>query len=164
MGIAHMLEKIVAVTINQISLIEVIILGIVGVLCILLEKRHLKRDIPFRLLFSVFIVVYVTLLRRHEEISLIRLIPFQIVSWGTLYTDALNIFLFVPFGYETARRMKRVSFPIVLLEGAVFSFIIECLQMALSRGVCETQDVIFNTVGAMVGLALYYVVRKCIPK
>lgn len=125
------------------------------VVCFLIEKQSKGRKISLRWIFSAFLILYVTVLRRGQQDSFVRLIPFQTVSLRTLWTGFLNIVLFLPFGYETWRicskqnnlRKIRQS----LIYGFIFSCFAELLQLVLKRGVFDTEDFIFNTTGALMG-------------
>ena len=61
----------------------------------------------------------------------------------------LNIALFMPIGLllgEMGMKFKRV-----FLSGVILSGIIEMSQFAFCRGLCETDDVIHNTLGCIIG-------------
>lgn len=61
----------------------------------------------------------------------------------------LNMALFVPIGFL----LGGIGFKTkkVLLSGICLSGIIEALQFAFCKGLCETDDVIHNSVGAFLG-------------
>ena len=71
----------------------------------------------------------------------------------------LNVALFVPIGFLLGGIMPK-GFLKVLLSGCLLSILIELLQLASGRGLCETNDVIHNTVGCMVGFAAAMVLKK----
>ena len=64
----------------------------------------------------------------------------------------MNVFLFIPFGFmlpwasERFRKLWKV-----LLIAAIFSALAEAAQYFLRIGLCETDDVIHNTLGAALG-------------
>ena len=67
----------------------------------------------------------------------------------------LNIALFMPIGLllgGMGMKLKRV-----FLCGVILSGIIEVSQFVLCRGLCETDDVIHNTLGCVIG---YFLVRS----
>ena len=69
----------------------------------------------------------------------------------------LNIALFIPIGLlldGMGMKLKRV-----FLCGVVLSGIIEMSQLAFCRGLCETDDVIHNTLGCVIG---YFLVRSVV--
>ena len=64
----------------------------------------------------------------------------------------MNVFLFVPFGFMLpwcSGKLKRLWK--VVLAAAVFSVITEAAQYFFRIGLCETDDVIHNTLGAGLG-------------
>lgn len=48
----------------------------------------------------------------------------------------------------------------VLLTGFLLSILIELLQLASGRGLCETNDVVHNTIGCMLGYAAAMAMKK----
>ena len=70
----------------------------------------------------------------------------------TLMEVLLNVALFVPIGFLLGGMMPK-GFLKVLLTGCLLSIMIELLQLASGRGLCETNDVIHNTVGCIIGYA-----------
>lgn len=77
----------------------------------------------------------------------------------TLMEVLLNVALFVPIGFLLGGMVHK-GFVIVLLIGCVLSIFIELLQLASGRGLCETNDVIHNTVGCIMGYAAAMVLKK----
>lgn len=67
----------------------------------------------------------------------------------------LNIALFVPIGFLASLSISRVKSYQIFGIGVLLSAIIELLQLIFQRGLCETDDVIHNTFGAMIGFAIY---------
>ena len=61
-----------------------------------------------------------------------------------------NILMFVPVGALLPLTVKR---PILI--GIGFSVFIEMMQLFTHRGLCETDDVISNTIGLLLGFGLY---------
>lgn len=69
-----------------------------------------------------------------------------------------NILFFVPFG---------MLFPVkkwktVLISAVVFSILIEALQYIVGLGLCELDDVICNTLGAMIGFWIVMWLKKAV--
>ena len=62
-----------------------------------------------------------------------------------------NVLLFVPFG--AALRAAGIRHPILL--AALTSAAVEALQFVFALGLCETDDVIHNTLGAALGVGLF---------
>lgn len=65
----------------------------------------------------------------------------------------LNIALFVPIGLllgGMGMKLKKV-----FLSGVILSCVIEGSQFAFRRGLCETDDVIHNTLGCIIGYLVF---------
>jgi len=67
----------------------------------------------------------------------------------------LNVLLFVPVGFLLDCVFQRMTLKKVLLLGGALSLFIELLQFIFKRGFCETNDVIHNVVGCLLGYALW---------
>ena len=74
----------------------------------------------------------------------------------------MNIIMFVPIGVLIPLLYSHIKWYQLLLSSCLFSVLIELLQLVFERGLCETDDVIHNTLGAMIGYSLYrfYVKKK----
>lgn len=103
--------------------------------------------------YCVFLILYITLLRRapgyNENIRLrLKLWPNAGVWAGNL----LNLILYVPYGV-TSWQWKQEEKKIVV-TGFALSVICELLQYLTGRGMADVNDVLFNTLGAAVGVWL----------
>lgn len=108
-----------------------------------------------------FLVLCSTVICRTVTVSKrVELMPFYNYAdiWNgvdlkrTVMEILLNVALFVPIGFLLGGMVKK-GFVKACLIGCVLSILIELLQFATGRGLCETNDVIHNTVGCMVGYA-----------
>ena len=125
--------------------------------------------LPKILLYAMFfcyiiMVLGVTLLNRYGyQTEMFRLTPFYsyIEAWNQ-YKDAdwrniiLNIFMLVPFGIllpYIRDLFKKIGW--TALAGVVFTLFIECTQLILKRGIFETDDLINNTLGVLIGYGFY---------
>ena len=77
----------------------------------------------------------------------------------TLMEVLLNVALFVPIGFLLGGMMPK-GFLKVLLTGFLLSSLIELFQLASGRGLCETNDVVHNTIGCMLGYAAAMATKK----
>ncbi|MBQ8994286.1 MAG: VanZ family protein, partial [Oscillospiraceae bacterium] len=79
-------------------------------------------------------------------------------SWSVfLYYFVGNILCFLPFGALLCRKGSAGKWYHVLALSVLLSVLIEGFQFILGTGVTETDDVVLNTLGSMIG---YYLVRK----
>ncbi|WP_225047053.1 VanZ family protein [Lacticaseibacillus kribbianus] len=91
------------------------------------------------------------------ETMKLRLGASQLDFW---YQSLGNVVWFVPFGFGLAWLAPRPRLWRVLLAGILLSVMIEGLQFLLYSGVADIDDLIFNTVGALVGYVLCRLVRR----
>lgn len=149
----------------------------------ILEKKLLQKMATVVFVLYIFVVIYITLLGRtgNQELH-ISLVPFWSYwvmlrgvfhalrqcdwqgvirevsgigypAWSSL---ALNILLFVSLGLllpivkESFGSLKKV-----FISGFLFSLSIEVTQILTKRGWFDVDDVINNTLGAVIGFILY---------
>ena len=77
----------------------------------------------------------------------------------TVMEILLNVALFVPIGFLLGGMVKK-GFVKACFIGCMLSILIELLQLATGRGLCETNDVIHNTVGCMIGYVVAMAMRR----
>ena len=145
-------------------LISFLVLSVAIVIGLLVMKGHrAKRFVLGALLAEYyFLVLCSTVICRasHGERH-IELIPFwnYLDIWNRVDYPAdlievlLNIALFVPIGLllgGMGMKLKKV-----FLSGVVLSCVIEGSQFAFRRGLCETDDVIHNTLGCIIGYLIF---------
>lgn len=138
---------------GNLSALEAAALLVLAVLAWLARKQF--RMLPA--IYSMFLVLYITLLRRapgyDEEIR------WHLAFWsgvGLWAGNLLNLALFVPLGWTAAgltkRRAKGILF--VVLFAFTLSLCCEIAQYLLGRGQADSNDIFFSTLGAAVGAAL----------
>ena len=71
--------------------------------------------------------------------------------------NILNVLLFVPIGFLTGCGLQGMTFKKVLILGGGLSVFIELLQFVFKKGFCETDDVIHNVLGCIIGYGLWRV-------
>lgn len=80
----------------------------------------------------------------------------KVVNWMSLEGIILNILLFVPFGYLLPLIWHKADpWWRILLLGFLASLIIELLQLVTRLGYADVDDLINNTLGAMIGWYCY---------
>lgn len=93
----------------------------------------------------------------------INVIPFRDISSNFVqYVE--NIILFIPIGFLLPvlwKRFERLS--ITIIAGALLSLLIEISQMLCYRAT-DVDDLIMNTLGALVGFCIYRGIKKVFPK
>lgn len=121
------------------------------------------------LIAYLFLMFYSTVLGRdsHDEV-LIELKPFwslEVMQSGSIDTfleKLNNILFFVPYGMLLTlgkiRGLEGCGY--VAIVGFITSVTIEVLQLITRTGMCETDDVICNTIGCVIGAGIVVAVRK----
>lgn len=147
-----------------------------------------RKDIPFNIrreallnsfVFYVVLLIHLTVFRegisiREMEIvfrslSEINWIPFlQTIklaqgssTFAFYYNLYGNILWFIPMGFCASYLMKeKHTFIKPLLIGFSVSLSIETLQFLFWTGITDIDDLIFNTVGTMIGILLFKLLRN----
>ena len=115
--------------------------------------------------YTALLLYFTVFLHRSEGVRQMVLTPFwsyRAIHQGTkilIQEHAMNIAVFIPIGMMLGIIMREVVWWKVILVGMGISMSIELLQLILMRGCCETDDVIHNTLGCLVG---YGVVKGAI--
>jgi glycopeptide antibiotics resistance protein len=120
----------------------------------------------FRILFAayLFILLWLVLFKfSYDPISVVRdfqtrsfnLIPFTRANRGEMIA---NLVTFIPFGVMLGVNFKEVSFRYKMAVIFAFSLAVELIQYALAIGVADITDLIMNSLGGFMGLAVYVAV------
>lgn len=70
----------------------------------------------------------------------------------------MNVVIFIPLGFLTSIIFHPSKIWKVILTGMAMSMSIEFLQLVFRRGLCEIDDVIHNTIGAILGFYIFQLV------
>lgn len=130
------------------------------------KKLNLKRIIPYTLMAVYLFVLLVTAVFERDwntfDEARVNLIPFYDLRRDTVRSEhavlmlALNTAVFIPWGillpvlYRPFRK-----FLWSLAAGLGLSLAIEVTQLLGKMGIFETDDLIFNTLGTILGFLLY---------
>lgn len=170
-----MILKQLIVRFYCLPLFESCLLGLAGVLlwyflmlCLKDKEKLVKMLSALLLVTAIGVVIASTLFSREKGEYSIRLIPFQFLWNRTLNWDAtmrpmiMNVILFVPvgvsapflFGSRTGA-LKRI----IIVSLGVFhvSAVLEVTQLLLHVGTFETDDILCNTIGAVLGMLPYLI-------
>lgn len=114
------------------------------------------------------LLLYVTVFSRPSNCEMAyNLCPFssyvQIGNGdGYLLPQAImNVVVFVPVGFLVRVVFKEWSMGEIVACGAMFSVVIETLQLVLLKGTAELDDVIHNTLGCFIGIVVYKLLCSC---
>ena len=128
------------------------------------NKRRLDTIALYCYAFSVLIITIIA--RENGVYGQVNLVPLkQVIIWGLRYYNAfgllaafrpivglyLNVLLFIPIGFF----MHSLSIWKVVLFSVIFSLNIELIQLITRLGMFETDDLIMNVLGSIIGVKLY---------
>lgn len=139
----------------NLSILEVILLSFMAVMAWRIRRKH--KSVP--VVYSVFLILYIALLRRewgYEEI--IRLHIEWVPSAGGMAGNFLNFLLYIPFGwavsYWKVQTCRKISWWKTAAAGLLFSILCELTQYLTHRGWADVNDIVFNTIGTVAGIWL----------
>ncbi len=148
---------------------------------VLLKKKSIKtKDFAIGLLKVCYLtaLIQITVIRDYGSFfdlsdniysaDYIQYIPFATMKrafnysvWEFVYHVVGNIAWFLPFGVLYAKSNKLLK---VTICGFGLSLGIELLQLVFNTGVSDVDDVITNTLGAVIGYILYVAYKKIFCK
>lgn len=157
---------------RELLLFIVLFVLVTSVLVRLFKKKRIVLSQVFagELLFIYIMIVLASTVftRTPKGMRSCKLVPFW--SWleaasgnrGYLKEIVLNIILFLPAGILLPFVFcKKILFRYAFMAGVFFSFVIECSQLILCRGLFEWDDMIDNTIGAVTGCMISnYIIKK----
>ena len=114
------------------------------------------------------ILLYVTVFSRPTgQMVKYCLLPFASYSQiengdGYLLPQVImNVVVFVPIGFLIKAAFNEWNWGKAIVCGMSLSMTIEALQLILMKGTAELDDVIHNTIGTVIGIAAYEMLRSC---
>lgn len=119
----------------------------------------------------VFLVIGTSVIFRESgddyRIRLLPLISYFEQGENSYFMEAaalniLNVSLFIPVGLLLGCGYKNMTWRRAMGIGVLLSVSIEILQLIFKRGLCETDDVIHNVAGCMMGYGVYRLASKII--
>ena len=106
--------------------------------------------------YLFFILAGTVLIRKPGALSY-ELMPFWSWKVPSLRSQIIaNILMFIPIGFLLGIKVGWKGIPIA----ALFSLIIELIQLVTRRGLFEFDDIIHNTLGAVIGFGIYALLGK----
>ncbi len=161
--------------------ISIVIAVIISILLIVIFKINTVRDIVILALLMAYLILMVdktqfpiftensAMQKELGGIKLgrdINLIPFK----DALHmTSVLNIFMFVPVGFLLGM-LKGKKWKRITVVGLIISFLVESGQLLTNVFIgynfrtADVNDLIFNTVGTVVGLLIYVFIVEAVDK
>lgn len=125
------------------------------------------------IIFIAYLVVLLRLVvfRNPLESALVgeNLIPFETILMYlngkpsliiAIFNLVGNIALFIPLGIFASLLFRKTAWRHILIGSALFSFVLETLQLILQVGSFDVDDILLNTLGVMLGYALFAAIKK----
>ena len=112
----------------------------------------------------VFLIFGICVLFRESDversINLIPLSSYFDIAENTYFIEkaalnVLNVAMFVPVGLLLGLGFRGMTWKKMFLTCLTLSILTELLQFIFKRGLCETDDVIHNVLGAAIGFGIY---------
>ena len=132
--------------------------------------RQLKKGMLAMFLIYLLGVAYITIFSRDVKTgdTLIQMAPFAAFtqkranSAEMINHMLLNVGMFVPLGllFPLIYPEKLSHWGYILGIGLTGTVLIETTQLLLRLGVCDIDDIIANTLGAVVGYVIYLIYRR----
>lgn len=88
----------------------------------------------------------------------------QIVGFGAFVLNIFgNIFAFIPFGFfRPIIGIHRHSFFKTLFQGALFSAVVEIIQVLSTVGSFDIDDIILNSIGVLIGYIIFILSKNAL--
>lgn len=152
-------------------------IGVIVFVCVIvIVLFRLKTDYPnfvrqasfFLFMGYLFLVLCATIFYREETFE--KRYMFQpLWSYSNLYSKRvaeiiMNIVMFIPIGFFAGGALKKKHVWRAVEIGVVLSLFIEITQLISTRGVCNIDDVIHNTLGCVIGFLCFVFCYKAIRR
>ena len=111
------------------------------------------------LLFYAYLLIETVFFARDARRS-VNLVPFDMITDKGLTLNVWgNILMFIPLGLYAANFLKKFNFWKALWVVIGASLGIEVLQYIFKRGVSDIDDLLLNTMGGLIGISIYLVIK-----
>lgn len=135
------------------------------------KERKGQKILIVWIVACLFLMLYISVFKRVPKTEMsINLVPFWSIGAiqtgliETLYEKIFNVLFFVPYGCLLGAYIRQHCIKRAILIGGATSVAIELLQLLTRTGTCETDDVICNTfgcvIGALIALAFKYFIKN----
>jgi len=85
----------------------------------------------------------------------------SLIELCTFYIDIIgNILMFIPLPFYVFFILGRTNFRNVIVIAFLTSFLIEFIQFSFHLGVADIDDLLLNTLGAIIGLTTIKLIKK----
>ena len=143
---------------------------VILLILLILQKLYFKdfKKMVLYMIFSMYLIAVFRVTKLPDSLHMhfnprLQLIPFYDIQ-NDLFNSFLNICLFIPFGFFLpALWRKFFSFKNTLITALCFTTFIELTQLFCNR-LTDVNDIITNTLGALIGFCVCRLFTKSFPK
>ena len=141
------------------------------IIALLILQKYYFKDVKKMILYMIFSLYLLTVFRITGLPDALRmhfrprlwLIPFYGIQ-DDLFNCALNIALFIPFGFFLPALWRQFfSFKNTLITASGLTTFIEISQLFCNR-LTDVNDILMNTLGAVIGFCVLRIFTKSFPK
>ncbi len=181
-------ESLSTVTSLRILIPLILVLCVVAVTLKRIQTEQIQsahRILPIKFLITILLGIYfliyihLTFTYRHPSeaasmnlkplwsyLEAFQLNPLKIIRLGLARQILLNILLTIPLGLLLPVLYDQAKHPYLLtiLTALVLSILTETVQYITHRGLCETDDVINNLIGCLLGIVILIIGSRLIGK
>lgn len=153
---------------NHLCLIACIVfcVGTAGFLWVKGVKRGWRYSMALLLAELLLLIYGSTVFFRETDTSLgCDFNPFR--NYQSIHTflwelpeSILNLTLFIPVGFLLGAVFRQMTWRKVLLTGACLSMSIEIMQLFFLKGCCDINDLLYNTLGCLLGYAFFHIAHS----
>lgn len=141
-----------------------------------MNKRNTQRNLTKLLLFIYLLVLtWIILFKMQIDIvnlemdyHNINLIPFQgslIINGKMDWTEIiLNVIAFIPYGVYISMLKENRNIFLKTLPVFLTSFLYEAIQYIFAIGASDITDLLGNTLGGLIGIALFWLLSKILKE
>jgi len=143
---------------------------IIVIALLILQKFYFKdyKKMLLYMIFSLYMLLVFRITKLPDALRMhfnprLQLIPFYGIQ-NDLFNSALNIVLFIPFGFFLPALWRQFfSFKNTLITALCFTTFIEITQLFCNR-LTDVNDILMNTLGAVIGFCILRLFTKSFPK
>jgi glycopeptide antibiotics resistance protein len=170
-------NEIVGISLTSYIGMSILCVIVVLIVCVFMQKKRSRTISPIQkgwyMLFLCYVafMVMITLSNRDSgSRGELHLIPFSLLFqddkvniYSAVYAIC-NVIFFIPFGViiTLSKRLSKVRYRLVVISFLCLStsMSIELTQLVTKRGYFETEDLICNTIGGIIGAIAVLVCKK----
>ena len=173
------MEAYLGKALSLVTLDAVVVWIIPALICFYISYLHYRKGIMrlrsclalSMLVFYLGFVFTLTIFERtvtpNKNMELTLFWSYKLIANGNknMFMEVFwNVVLFIPYGFLASISSKSKAKWTVFLSGALLSVTIELTQLFTHRGLFEFDDMLHNTLGTVIGIALCLIAAKLLVR